>query len=153
MKKILWITPLILLGLVLAYSLVFPTYVWRQKTTVIIDTPNGPKSGSSVVELCAKMHPEIIPNTGHFFPTTTGEAVVVDLGDGQYIFALLEGGYESSLRLRAANPSAYDRAFKGEMPDLPWHMTSRKAFFKRWMRMVPTLQNPASVPADLTPRW
>lgn len=97
------------------------------------------------------MHPAILPQTGHLFPTITGEAVVIELDDGQYLFALLDGGFEASLRIRSANEDSYRRAFLEEMPDLPWYVRGRKAVFKRWMRMVPTLQDPASVPADFHP--
>jgi hypothetical protein len=61
---------------------------WRYRLTIEVDTPEGIKSGSSVIEVRAARQPKLTPET-----TTdigiSGEAVVVDLGEGKYLFCLL----------------------------------------------------------------
>lgn len=50
----------------------------RYRLTVVVDTPSGTRSGSSIVESDFR-------NNG----LTTGQAPIVDLGNGRYLFALL----------------------------------------------------------------
>ena len=64
------------------------SYDWNQKLTVVVQTPGGEKSGSAVTGVNTKY--------GRVFGTGTeweismrGEATVVDLGQGKYLFALL----------------------------------------------------------------
>lgn len=61
------------------------SWSWHQKLTIIVATPDGDKSGSSVVEVSWS---EV--NSVHVYPGGySGEASVVDLGGGRYLFALL----------------------------------------------------------------
>jgi len=57
--------------------------------TVVVATPHGEVSGSSVVQVNWYKHafPPLSGGWGHH--TVKGEAVVVDLGEGQLLFALL----------------------------------------------------------------
>jgi hypothetical protein len=70
------------------WGLVYPMGTWRYRLTIEVDTPEGVKSGSSVIEVRAARQPKLTPET-----TTdigiSGEAVVVDLGEGKYLFCLL----------------------------------------------------------------
>lgn len=62
---------------------------YRQKITVVVDTPDGVKSGFSVVEVGSATVPnwmENIPGNGFFL---RGEAVAVDVALGKTLFALL----------------------------------------------------------------
>jgi hypothetical protein len=73
----------------------YPTHAWNQKLTVTVSTPQGEVSGSSVVA---------VSYTKNFFSggwggalfhlTLRGDATAVDLGGGQFLFALL--AYEES---------------------------------------------------------
>ena len=70
------------------------TYEWNQKITVEVETPDGVKSGSSV------QHIRWVAGAGYpgmdgpsADSKVTGEAVVVDLGGGKYLFALLSGSH------------------------------------------------------------
>ncbi|MCF6315304.1 MAG: hypothetical protein L3J30_03225 [Marinosulfonomonas sp.] len=97
---LLLLIPLLLLG---GYYILYPmyqvyslinykqhTYDWNQKLTLRIDTPNGPIDASSITHMGVDYFPGGLPLSGkersyHL----TGEAVVADLGDGRYLFALL----------------------------------------------------------------
>lgn len=61
---------------------------WRQKLTITVDTPQGPRSGSAVTEVFV----DVTRSTGGLFAPqfkVSGEAVIVDLGLGKYLLALL----------------------------------------------------------------
>jgi hypothetical protein len=83
------------LGVVVLWKIRYPTYAWNQKLTVTVSTPRGEVSGSSVVA---------VSWTENFFSggwggalyhlTLQGDATAVDLGGGQFLFALL--AYEHS---------------------------------------------------------
>ena len=69
---------------------------WRQKTTIVVETPSGVKTGSSVVEVdwfagYALFTDSMKGAKGRL----RGEAVVVDLGSGKYLFGLLKGDFGS----------------------------------------------------------
>ncbi|MEM9999252.1 MAG: hypothetical protein AAF940_00090 [Pseudomonadota bacterium] len=69
---------------------------WNQKITIHVDTPDGVKSGSSVTRaIIAKKREGFLfnpPEARGVGSAVSGEAVVVDLGDGQYLFGLLGAG-------------------------------------------------------------
>jgi hypothetical protein len=65
-----------------------PTY--RYRLTVEVETPEGVKSGSSVIEVSAALAGKYsIPDPGKLSIQYTGEAVAVDLGQRGVLFALL----------------------------------------------------------------
>ncbi len=77
------IAALILLALVGAYSLVYPTTTYRFRITLNVDTPQGLKSGSSVMEVRHRRYPAwttLGASTGD--TSLKGEAVFIDLGAG-----------------------------------------------------------------------
>lgn len=66
----------------------FPDY--RYRLTVTVDTPEGVKSGSSVIEVKTTIGgPNEIPSPGMLMTEISGEAVTVDLGKRGMLFALL----------------------------------------------------------------
>jgi hypothetical protein len=67
----------------------YPTCTFRYKLTAEVMTPDGLKTGSSVIEVSySSTHP--LPNPGRWSADTlTGEAVYVDLGKGKNLFILL----------------------------------------------------------------
>ncbi|MEO8531046.1 MAG: hypothetical protein ABI459_07470 [Deltaproteobacteria bacterium] len=60
---------------------------WKQKLTLIIETPAGEVTGHSVVAISARYFRETIGNEVEY--DVTGEAVVVEVLPGKYLFALL----------------------------------------------------------------
>ncbi|MCD2178396.1 hypothetical protein LQK83_11175 [Rhizobium sp. C1] len=68
-------------------------YEWHQKLTVTVDTPNGPISGASVMKM------RVSDQRSSFNPpeargvsfTLSGEAAVVQVAPGRYLFALRKG--------------------------------------------------------------
>ena len=68
----------------------FPDHVWNQKTTLTVETPNGPVSGSGVIEVTAWFYDPPDPMTGrevHY--EYRGEAAAVEVLPGQWLFALI----------------------------------------------------------------
>jgi len=65
---------------------------WHQKVTVTVATPNGEVSGVSVMEVSwSGGIPFIVGDARGGGFKLTGEAPVVKLGNGRYLFALLKG--------------------------------------------------------------
>ncbi|MEL6919723.1 MAG: hypothetical protein AAFO77_01685 [Pseudomonadota bacterium] len=68
---------------------------WNQKITITVETPGGVKSGASVMEvIVAEKRRGILfnpPEARGVGSVALGEAVVVDLGGGRYLFGLLSG--------------------------------------------------------------
>ncbi len=72
------------------YKLAYPTYRWHQKMTVEVEVGGKLYSGSSVVAISVTRQPRILPAIGSKFETR-GEAVVVELPDNKFLFALQKG--------------------------------------------------------------
>jgi hypothetical protein len=80
----------------------FRSWSWHQKLTVTVETPEGPRSGSAVTAAWFQMTPKwagVGDSAGASNSSLSGEAVVVDLGEGRYLFALLKGYNEFTGRL------------------------------------------------------
>lgn len=86
---------------------------YRVRMTVEADTPSGPRSGSSVLEITASKVAKLLPEERSGVAELKGEAVVVDLPDGP-LFALLkndDAGQPLDVRItKALSPGA---AFDG----------------------------------------
>jgi hypothetical protein len=96
--RIAVIWALILIGLPIAiWNFYYPTYSWGQKTTVTVMTPEGERSGSAVVQVSWKDNPDLFPDAPHLKYEVRGEATVVDLGNGRYLFALISGAERRGL--------------------------------------------------------
>src|SRR3546814_16079322 len=63
--------------------------------TVEVETPTGVRSGSSVIETTITKGPRTGQGSG-LTATMKGEAVAVDLGSGQTLFALLNGDRQAA---------------------------------------------------------
>lgn len=90
------------LGLAGCDMLGFRNWSWHQKLTVTVETPEGPRSGSAVSAAWVQMTPKwsgVGDSAGASNSSLSGEAVVVDLGQGRYLFALLKGYNEFTGRL------------------------------------------------------
>lgn len=75
------------------YRYNYPWYNWTQKITITVDTPTGFVSSSATSSIQIYDIPGWIPlnQSARSYKLTAGEAVVVDLGEGQYLFGLLKG--------------------------------------------------------------
>ncbi|MDR4488341.1 MAG: hypothetical protein R3B83_12580 [Nitrospirales bacterium] len=67
----------------------FASHSWHQKMTVEVEVEGQPYSGSSVVEMSVFGHPNMPLVHGNRDLEMQGEAVMVELPDNQYLFALL----------------------------------------------------------------
>lgn len=79
---------------------------YRYRMTVEVDTPKGPRSGSSVREISSRLQ----TNPGGAAPVKTehkGEAVAVDLPGGRTLFALLREGLAGDVTL------AFEPGYRG----------------------------------------
>jgi hypothetical protein len=84
------IVALALLGLWALFASSFPTYSHRYRMTVEVDTPQGVRTGSSVIEVVRRDYGwvPIRPGPRHSFEVR-GEAAFVDIGAGRNIIALM----------------------------------------------------------------
>jgi hypothetical protein len=92
----------LLLSLAGCDMLGFRSWSWHQKLTVTVETPEGPRGGSAVSAAWFQMTPKwagVGDSAGASNSSLSGEAVVVDLGEGRYLFALLKGYNEFTGRL------------------------------------------------------
>lgn len=87
MKKLVLI-PLIFIALFTFTD--YKRYSWRQKLTVTIETPTGEVSASSVSQVSWSKHWIQTDGMGWDYDLI-GEAVVVEVKPGRYLFALLKG--------------------------------------------------------------
>lgn len=85
-----------------AYSFFYPSFTWSQTTTVTVSTPNGLRSGSSTVRVSWWAKPRILYDERSTSYEVTGEATVVDLGGGRYLFALISGAESRGLQVFGA---------------------------------------------------
>lgn len=74
-----------------ACNLFDETRTYRYRMTVEVDTPGGLKTGSSVIEVDARLETNpASPATKRINIRTRGEAVAVDLPNGRALFALMD---------------------------------------------------------------
>ena len=72
----------------------FPEWRWHQELTVSVITPQGLKTGRAVTAARIEFPPKwtgVGDAAGMQRGGVTGEAAVLDLGNGRYLFALLQG--------------------------------------------------------------
>jgi hypothetical protein len=105
---------------------------WHQRLTVTVDTPKGKVSGAAVSEIRYTFYANPSEMTGREVSyDLTGEATVVEIVPGRYLFALIEGSEE---RFAMA---AIDR-FRG--------MTRGE-----WLRRVPRQTEPVILTGEAMP--
>ena len=75
----------------LCLYLIYPFSFWSYKLTLVVETPEGIKTGSAVRWVYSSLKPKILPEERAFHTGVKGEAVVVDLGERGVLFALLKG--------------------------------------------------------------
>ena len=123
--------PVLILIALFALSGCYERHEWRQKLTVVVDTPDGQVSGSAVVQVNATYWGQL-PATGTEVEyDIRGEATVVEVAPDRYLFVLLGGSAE---RFKA---HAGDR-FRG--------MTRQE-----WLREIPRQTEPVTIPIENAP--
>ena len=95
-----FLTPLVLavaviVGVVLLYKFAYPASSYRYRMTVEVDTPEGVRAGSSVIEVTWHRQPQLLA-APPYQVTARGDAVFVDLGSGKHVIGLLAGGENGS---------------------------------------------------------
>ncbi|MFN0193062.1 MAG: lipase family protein [Aestuariivirga sp.] len=70
----------------LAIQFIWPTHTVRYRLTIDVETPQGIKSGSSVIAVDYVRHWALLPDTAVITTEVTGEAIFVDLGDADVTF-------------------------------------------------------------------
>ena len=90
----------------------YPDY--RYRLTVEVDTPDGVRSGSSVIEVSTWVSGEYSLQPGKVSSRVRGEAVTIDLGQRGVMFALLRSEYSvdwaGGALMSATKPVTYDEA-------------------------------------------
>lgn len=96
----------------------WPNY--RYRLTVEVDTPEGVKTGSSVIEVETAMSgPNNISSPGSLYLRARGEAVTVDLGEQGLLFALLRSESKEEDWASGALMTAVPRRTPDELQNLP----------------------------------
>jgi hypothetical protein len=85
---------------------------YRARVTVEVDTPQGIRSGSSVVEIRAGKTLALLPQEAKAQVELRGEAVAVELPGGETLFALLRTA-DDKHSLERVITSALDPSFQG----------------------------------------
>lgn len=69
---------------------------WNQRLTIVVDTPTGEVSGSSVTNVVKTETSGslVLPEARGVRSSVVGEAVVIEVTPGRYLFALLSGSGE-----------------------------------------------------------
>lgn len=133
MKVVISLSAAVLALAVWVWMTFFPeTHSWRQKLTLVIETPKGEVSGSSVIEVRVEFYdpPQIMSGTEVEYDLT-GEAALAEVLPGRYLFALM--GDSEELFAAAAKDQ-----FKG--------MTRGE-----WLRGIPRQTIPVTLTGDLIP--
>ncbi|MCO6177072.1 hypothetical protein [Ciceribacter sp. RN22] len=119
----------------------FHEWQWRQKLTVSVMTPEGLKSGSSVTSARIEFPPKwtgVGDAAGMQRGGVTGEAVALDLGEGRYLFALLQGYTEWT-------------AYTAFFPELEGKALLKKEIFPYLDRLVANTGQSRDVPREHYP--
>ncbi|MFA5990132.1 MAG: hypothetical protein WC803_11070 [Sphingomonas sp.] len=119
----------------------YPTY--RYRLTVEVDTPEGLRTGSSVIEVTTRLAgPYSIPNPGQVIHSSRGEAVTVDLGRRGILFSLLRSemaeGWTHNLMFLLAPP--VPRSVNRGLPnasDLDFDMRMKSTLALTGARVIP----------------
>lgn len=95
---------------------------YRYRLTVEVDTPEGLRSGSSVIEVTQRMvRPGSNPAGTAVERRARGEAVAVDLPDGRTLFALLRSDNDidwASYVMQVLGPNVEGESFEQQLDDM-----------------------------------
>ncbi len=134
-----------LVALLWASAVKTPHHAYR--LTVSVETPQGVKSGTSVVHVFMDTRKGLLPNTGGG-TAIWGDAIVLDLGDGKNVVALLA---PDDIALKA-----FGRAGRSLMPDEVKSLTGEVVLYRVLVPTVvtfPDLNDPAGATIVYGVRW
>lgn len=124
-----------------AYTVAYPTYSYRYRITVEVNTTDGMKSGSSVLEVTTIQFPSWLTLGNNNFETTTrGEAVFVDLGNGRNLVSLL-----------ALGPNAEDGAHRFFAPRSYLGVAGSSTGDIQWSKQLSTMSGRRKFAGDADP--
>jgi hypothetical protein len=135
----------VILAMIVCYLAMYPTTSYRFRITLNVDTPQGPKSGSSVLEVRTWRYPAWLTlgnNTGE--SSLKGEAVFVDLGPGT------GGKPRNVIALMVLGPRGEDESFNllpGKVFEPVWAQKPDRGEFRVPSSELPKL--PAGTNAEL----
>ena len=126
---------LIFLGIIaffyVSYKIAYPSYAWNQKLTVEVETPEGVVIGSSVVAVKWRQYPDVWQEIRSVRDSHEGEASIIELPNGKYLFVLLSNATPSlALHVFATSkvgsgmdprivPASEVNSHKGEIKSIP----------------------------------
>ena len=85
-------------------------YAWRQKLTLVVETPDGIKTGSAVTEVTwTKNH--FFKDGGAWWTKVVGEAAFVELGEGKYVFATINNDFDPRMAPKLVSNNPYRESF------------------------------------------
>jgi hypothetical protein len=90
--KLLGVLTALAVALYLGVTLAFPSYAHRYRLTIEIETPDGVRSGSSVIEVTRRDVTWILIAQGRHEFDVRGEAPFVDLGANRHVIAIMAHG-------------------------------------------------------------
>ncbi len=144
MKRALALGLIGLIGIAALYALIaYPTYEYRFRMTVEVETPEGMRTGSGVYEVGAKNRLKLTAEEGTRDAWSKGEAVAVDLPHGRTLFALLKTGAKHG-EMASLSMEAFDPAFKNDIVE------SAERIEKREGIVSPAVVAPNSYPMLVT---
>ncbi len=111
-KFIRWAGGLLVPAWVL-WQIAYPSFGWRQKLSLVIETPAGEVSGSSVSAVNVRMGPNLFMDSPSIGVAFVGEAAFVEVAPGRYPFALVSNGPGWASDTFA--PVSVERSFTGRM--------------------------------------
>ena len=84
-------------AVLLCLYLIYPFSFWSYKLTLVVETPEGLKTGSAVRWVYFSVMPKLLPEEHGIDAGVKGEAVAVDLGQRGVLFSLMKGeaGYDN----------------------------------------------------------
>jgi hypothetical protein len=122
---------------------------YRYRITVEVDTPEGLRTGASVIEVRMADHRLHPPGAGASSKGFSGEAVAIDLPGGQTAFALLKGEPDAQF-----GPENFaDAAFQNQVDGLVGKLTdkNRLEWWRTMVRQTNIVELPRTVISPIPP--
>lgn len=128
---------------VLALSACRDEHTWHQNLTMVVETPAGERAGAAVVEVRALFGRQVMSQAEVQYGYT-GEATVVEVAPGKYLFALLGG---TSERFACTVGTAMNWGSG------PWSPGPNAKPRGEWLAEIPRMagQPPVAVPQECLP--
>lgn len=129
----------ILVAGIIAWLFFYPSTMWRYRLTLEIETPDGLKTGSGVIQINAARQPKVTPESLSAAVGARGEAVIVDLGNAGPLFATL------------TSPDLMSAPYKLVFDIFPWNGGQGGEFTPEGMAYYTPLRAKAEVPIGKLP--